>query len=172
MGPASARWADAGTTTQALNIHSLDRTLIKQSKVHYYLIKFFIGSLIGLLVAPLGDVSALPHLTPAVWEGAPGLLHCPFPHAMTGAPQTHLPLCPCPLSHTADPTPWHQGPFPVGSSTTNLHLEGSLSCQDPRGSQNEYLRPFGDGIDPDFRGQASMHRILKFGPQSTIIWAE
>lgn len=48
----SARWADAGTATRALNIHSLDRTLIKQSKVHYYLIKFFIGSLIGLLVAP------------------------------------------------------------------------------------------------------------------------
>lgn len=48
----SARWADAGTDTRALNIHSLDRTLIKQSKVHYYLIKFFIGSLIGLLVAP------------------------------------------------------------------------------------------------------------------------
>ena len=47
-----ARWADAGTTTRALNIHSLDRTLIKQSKVHYYLIKFFIGSLIGPLVAP------------------------------------------------------------------------------------------------------------------------
>lgn len=37
---------------RALNIHSLDRTLIKQSKVHYYLIKIFIGSLIGLLVAP------------------------------------------------------------------------------------------------------------------------
>lgn len=48
----SARWADAGTATRALNIHSLDRTLIKQSKVHYYLIKIFIGSLIGLLVAP------------------------------------------------------------------------------------------------------------------------
>lgn len=47
-----ARWADAGTATRALNIHSLDRTLIKQSKVHYYLIKFFIGSLIGPLVAP------------------------------------------------------------------------------------------------------------------------
>ena len=43
---------DAGTATRALNIHSLDRTLIKQSKVHYYLIKIFIGSLIGLLVAP------------------------------------------------------------------------------------------------------------------------
>ena len=48
----SARWADAGTATRALNIHSLDRPLLKQSKVHYYLIKIFIGSLIGLLVAP------------------------------------------------------------------------------------------------------------------------
>ena len=48
----SARWADAGTANRALNFHSLDRTLIKQSKVHYYLIKIFIGSLIGLLVAP------------------------------------------------------------------------------------------------------------------------
>lgn len=47
-----ARWAHAGTATRALNIHSLDRALIKQSKVHYYLIKFFIGSLIGLLVVP------------------------------------------------------------------------------------------------------------------------
>lgn len=73
----SARWADAGTATRALNIHSLDRTLIKQSKVHYYLIKFFYWQLNWSVSCPLGSCLPAPPLPGPGGRGPPGSLHCP-----------------------------------------------------------------------------------------------